>query len=247
MQVSSFLLGHTPALGAGASAGTPATPPAPPSSPAQEERPRNNTLSVIAFVGVLLLAMGVGVLIGRAGNTKQVTQPAQVITVNAAPSGSGASEAAFASTWPAGKSGYTIELQTLSKSTSSTSAVEAAKTSATAKGASAVGALSSEEFSSLPSGNYVIYSGVYSKRAEAEKALKGLKKSFPAASVIRVAGSSGSSSAGSEGAGSAGGSKGSGGEGSLSHPARLPKDSGSAKGKAYEEQSKSLPNVVETG
>jgi hypothetical protein len=36
---------------------------------------------VIAGVGVLLLAMGVGVLIGRSGNSKPAAAPAQVISV----------------------------------------------------------------------------------------------------------------------------------------------------------------------
>ncbi len=42
---------------------------------------RGNTVTVIAGVGVLLLAMGVGVLIGRAGNSKPAAAPAQVISV----------------------------------------------------------------------------------------------------------------------------------------------------------------------
>jgi hypothetical protein len=42
---------------------------------------RGNTVTVIAGVGVLLLAMGVGVLIGRAGNSKLAAPAQQVITV----------------------------------------------------------------------------------------------------------------------------------------------------------------------
>ncbi len=76
-----------------------------------------------------------------------------------------------------------MQLQTLPQPGTAVSAVEAAKTAASAKGAKAVGALKSEEFSSLTAGSYVIYSGDYHKRAEAEKALAGLRKSFPGAKV----------------------------------------------------------------
>jgi hypothetical protein len=210
---------------------------------------RNNTLTVIAGVGVLLLAMGVGVLIGRAGSTKQSTAPAQVISV-AGPTSTAASspssEATFTSSWPSGTSGYTVQLQTLPQTGTTVSAVEAAKTAATAKGAKAVGALKSEEFTSLTSGNYVIYSGVYHKQAEAQKALAGLKKSFPGATVIKVSNAGGSGSA----AGSPSSSSTSSGVGSSeSHPApaTVLKSLKGAKGKSYEEKAKSLPDVVETG
>ena len=159
---------------------------------------RNNTVTVIAGVGVLLLAMGVGVLIGRAGASKPAPTSAQVITVAApgaaASTGAAAAPASFTDDWPAGTSGYTVQLQTLPQSTTQPSAVEAAKASATAKGAKSVGALKSEDFASLTAGSYVVYSGIYHSKAEAEKALPGLKKSFAGASVIHV--SNHSSSAG---------------------------------------------------
>ncbi len=44
----------------------------------------HSATALLAGVGVLLLAMGVGVLIGRSGNPPQAAQPApQVITVSA--------------------------------------------------------------------------------------------------------------------------------------------------------------------
>ena len=205
---------------------------------------RGNTLTVIAGVGVLLLAMGVGVLIGRASAPKQGAAPAQVISVATGPAAStspATAEASFTDSWPSGTNGYTVQLQTLPQAGTSVSAVEAAKTAASAKGAKGVGALKSEDFASLTAGHYVIYSGVYHKQAEAEKALAGLKKSFPSASVIHV--STGASRAASEGS-----SGGSGGGGSLSKPAPpsvLP--SPGKKGKSYEQESKNLPNVISTG
>jgi hypothetical protein len=247
--MSSVLLGE-PQQRSESQASAPVVPPVPPStatSPSAFGAPRNNTLTVIAGVGVLLLAMGVGVLIGRAGASKQSPAPAQVITVASPTStgtATGSGEASFTGDWPSGTSGYTVQLQTLPQSGTAVSAVEAAKSAASAKGAKAVGALKSEEFSSLTAGSYVIYSGVDHKKSEAEKALNGLKKSFPGATVIKVS-TAGSSSSGSEPPATSPGGVGE----SVNKPAPpsvLNKLKG-AKGKSYEEKSKELPDVVETG
>jgi hypothetical protein len=57
--------------------GNGAAPPPPAATP-----PASGATAVIAGVGVLLLAMGVGVLIGRSSsNAKAATQPAQVVSV----------------------------------------------------------------------------------------------------------------------------------------------------------------------
>ena len=54
----------------------PATPPVAAGRPGEPAGQRNTTLNVIAGVGVLLLAMGVGVLIGRSGaSSKQSAAP----------------------------------------------------------------------------------------------------------------------------------------------------------------------------
>jgi hypothetical protein len=247
--MSSLLFGGAPSAGV-SQGGTPPAPPAPAGGGSAEDSPqRSQTLTVIAGVGVLLLAMGVGVLIGRAGNAKQPVAPAQVITVaSGSPSTatSAPSEASFASDWPSGTSGYTVQLQTLPLPGTTVSAVEAAKTAASGKGAKAVGALKSEEFASLASGSYVVYSGVYHKRAEAEKALAGLRKSFPGAKVIRVStGGSSSSSKETEPPTSSPGGVGT-SESKPAPPSVLNSLKG-AKGKSYEEKSKNLPDVVETG
>jgi hypothetical protein len=246
--ISGFLLGADP--GAGAPVQPPPSSPPTASSPSRDGSQRDNTLTVIAGVGVLLLAMGIGILIGRSGSgaAKQiVTAPAQVITV-AAPAGSAAppaSEATFRSDWPAGTNGYTVQLKTLPQSGTALSAVEAAKTEATGKGAKDVGALKSEEFTSLPSGDYVIYAGVEHGKAAAEKVLAELRKSFPAASVVKV--SSSSPAAGSAAGGTAGSSASPGTGSSETKPAppSVLKSLSKAKGKSYEEQSKNLPDVVE--
>jgi hypothetical protein len=203
---------------------------------------------VLGGVGLLLLAMGVGVLIGRAGNSTAPAKP-EIITAPAATAGTGAAstEAAFTSDWPTSRSGYTVQLSTLPTS-STVAAVQAAKTAAVAKGAPAVGALDSSEFSSLPSGSYVIYSGVFHAGAQAQKALAQLRAKFPAAKVIHVSGGPSRSGAGGSG-GSAGGSGGSTHiHSSISHPAPPSVlKSLKGKGKSYVEASKNLPDVVETG
>ncbi len=65
----------------------PGMQPRPPLSPAQTPG-SNNTLALLAGIGVLLLAMGVGVLIGRAGAGSPKVPPAQVISVGGSSGGS---------------------------------------------------------------------------------------------------------------------------------------------------------------
>lgn len=243
--ISGFLLGRHGTAAGGSTAEPAPTPPGVPPFGEGTKAPQSTLLGVLAGVGVLLLAMGVGVLIGRAGNSKPVPAREQVVTQPAPGSGTGAgtAEASFTSDWPASRSGYTVELSTL-PSSSTDATVQAAKTAATAKGAPAVGALDSGEFSTLPSGHYLIYSGDYQTSARANSALKSLRGKFPAATVVHV------SSSGSGAGSSAGGSGASAPHlnSSLSHPAPpsvLKTLKG--KGKSYTEASKNLPNVVETG
>jgi hypothetical protein len=253
---SSVLAGGPPS--ASAARGQPVPPPPDRSGTASGEHAgRGGAVTVIAGVGVLLLAMGVGVLIGRSGGSKQAAAPAQVISVASPGAGDSTTStpdaSSFADDWPSGTNGFTVKLQTLPQASTRTGAVEAAKTAAGAKGAKGVGALKSEDFSSLTAGNYVIYSGVYHKKGEADRALKGLEKSFPDASVIKVStsGGRGAVSGGSGGA-SPGGS---GGGASSNHPAppsvvehlNSTKGQGGKSGKSYEEESKNLPNVISTG
>ena len=239
--ISGFLLGRRPD---GSSESPPAAPPdAPP--PPDTKPSRSNVLGVLGGVGVLLLAMGVGVLIGRAGNSKPAPAKEQVITEQApaASTGTTGAEASFTSDWPTSRSGYTVQLSTL-PSSSTPAVVSAAKAAATAKGAPAVGALESGEFASLPAGQYVIYSGVYHTSAAARKALAGVHGKFAAAKVIHVtaSGSGGRASSGSSGGSAPKVNS------SLSHPAP-PSVLKTLKGngKSYVEASKNLPDVVETG
>jgi hypothetical protein len=235
-----------PLRGSAASAGAPA--PAQP-QPAPGPSLRANNATVLAGVGVLLLAMGVGVLIGRsAGSAGRAAAPAVVSVASptgAASASAATSEPSFKDSWPAGTSGYTVQLQTLPVSGTKVSAVEAAKAAASAKGAKNVGAVKSEDFSSLEGENYVVYSGVYRKRAEAQKALGSLKKSFPGAKVIAVSNKGGGRAA----AGAKEPLPPATPNPSYSHPAppSVVESLHKSKGQGYEQRSKKLPNVISTG
>jgi SPOR domain len=145
-------------------------------------------LTALGLVGLIALILVAGVLIGRGLDGSD--EPAQVVQTGDgnAPASESASAGggSFESDWPSGKDGYTIALGTLSKDGASAADVAAAKDDATAKGAPKVGALDSDEFGSLPGGEYVVYSGVYSTKAAAAKALKKLKADFPDARVVKV-------------------------------------------------------------
>ena len=78
-----------------------------------------------------------------------------------------------------------MQLSSLPKSGATPEAVDAAKTSAVSSGASAASVLDSDLYPSLPAGNYVIYSGVYDNRKEADAGLAALGD-FPGATVIKV-------------------------------------------------------------
>lgn len=253
-RASALASGGSPANGPGATPPAALAPPgfAPPSLPgvpgAGDAPGRGNAVTVIAGVGVLLLAMGIGVLIGRSGGSKpSAAATPQVITVSSAAAGATASPSteAFTSDWPAGAGGYTIQLQSLPTASTQVSAVAAAKSTAEGKGAKAVGALKSDEFSSLPAGNYIVYSGKYSKKAEADKALGALKKSFPGASVLQVGAGGGRSSA--KGGAAGGGKAGVGSSPSNPAPPSVVENLRTSKGKSYEEKSKNLPDVISTG
>jgi hypothetical protein len=61
--------------------------PPPPPSPGSSTWQRGNLLTLIAGIGVLMLAMGVGVLIGRSGGSSSAGAAPQVITVGGAATG----------------------------------------------------------------------------------------------------------------------------------------------------------------
>ena len=211
---------------------------------------RSGPLPTLMALGAVLLALGVGIVIGRGNGSAMQAKP-QVVTVagGAAPtSGTAASTAqpvgAVSDDWPSGTSGYTIELGTIAKAGATAATVATAKSNASGKGASAVGALDGDAHGGTPTGTYVIYSGDYSSKKQAMTAAAKLKKSFPGALVLHVT-PSGSGSGGG-GNGSSGGSK-SGGGGGTNAGTSAASSLKNKSGNAYVKASAKLPSTVGTG
>jgi hypothetical protein len=152
----------------------------------------------IALLGGMLL---IGVLIGRETGGDETT-PAPVVQVGESTSAEattptttpgpdeaatgGGGTAAVVSEWPQGTDGFTIQLSTVPKSEATQESVESAKQGAIDQGATDAAVLDSDLYSSLPPGQFVIYSGVYGDRKSAEVGLKDLGKNFANATVVEV-------------------------------------------------------------
>ena len=176
------------------------TPAAVPGGTAQPPAREWGPLLAIGALAALGMMFVLGVLIGKEGNggSTNASQPVIQVGSGGGPrtastgGGGGGSSQTVADTgkvksdWPAGKTGYTVELGTLPKGGTTASDADAAKSDAESKGATDVGILDSDLYPSLPSGKYVVYSGVYDKKPDAAKALSGLQKSFPDAQVVKV-------------------------------------------------------------
>jgi len=171
-----------PATSTNGSAAVPAEERPPDTRPQKEVTPLMAATGLAAMVIILLL----GVLVGRMGGDSQPVVAATGVPTASAPT-AGATEqtVSFTSDWPEGKEGFTVEIATLPSSTEA-AAVEATRADLTAKGATELGALQSDDFASLPEGNYVFYSGVFDKKADAKSRLNELKGIFPDAQVIEV-------------------------------------------------------------
>ncbi|MEA2218031.1 MAG: hypothetical protein QOJ35_657 [Solirubrobacteraceae bacterium] len=199
--------------------------------------------AVLAGFACLLLAMGIGVLIGRGGGEPAAQAP---LPVAAADASAGAPAAAsFTSDWPAGSEGWTVALELLPKATTTPAAVAQAKTAAARKGAPAVGALDADAHPSLTGGSYVVYSGVFDTEKAAADARGPLLAAFAGARVVRVGRSAATSAAGAPGKGTSASPA----RGSSSTKTRAPaaKDSGASDTTKAFEKSKKAPKTVGTG
>lgn len=147
----------------------------------------------------LLLALGVGALLGRSAHPKPQIIVSKPPVVNVTGGGgvatgsSGSVNAAFTSDWPASRDAWTIQLKTLPKGSSSVADVDAAKRAAKSKGAPKVGALDADRFRGLGSHSYIVFSGVFPTKKAAVKAVAALRKKFPGAKPIHVTGGGGAS------------------------------------------------------
>jgi hypothetical protein len=213
---------------------------APPRSSGWDQR---NALIVLAGIAAVVLALGVGIVIGRGARP---AAPNVRVTVAGAPNAASTAAAATAApaavaatpqvtaplppdNWPAGASGWTVELSSLDKTGASAAAATAAKSAARAKGASAVGVLDGDKHAGTPTGKYVIYSGRFSSQAQAAAAQRKLAKSFPGALVLHVTPSSSSTNVASNS-----------GTAQASHLQHL-------SGAAYSKASAKLPSTLGSG
>jgi hypothetical protein len=113
---------------------TPSEPLAAPASPQRRRRRISPNAALIAGVGTLLLAMGVGVLIGHSGNQTVATNaaaPAQVITVHGG--GEAETSATASKQAGAGKSGKKASASAKKKAETGQGAEEVLKPSAGVK------------------------------------------------------------------------------------------------------------------
>ncbi len=171
-------------------------PAAAPSAPARGARSSNLLTALI--LAMIQLAIGLGVLVGRASNNGDgkllaalAKRPSEAVGSGPA-AGSSTPQVSDSSTLSSTfslQNGYAVELQTLPASGTTGASVVSAEQSARGKGASNVGLILQKDYKvtpAPPAGSYVIYSGAYKTSAEASAALSKLKSKFPKAVVVHV-------------------------------------------------------------
>jgi septal ring-binding cell division protein DamX len=135
----------------------------------------------------------IGVLLGRGSDDSNQTP--QVVTVSSEttnpPAAAGAeapnsSGEAVGSEWPSGTDGWTVQLASLPKDGTTAADVDSIEQSISDQGVDDLGVLDADLYPSLPPGNYIVYSGVYGTRADAEAAVKKLGSAFSSAQVVEV-------------------------------------------------------------
>ena len=154
--------------------------------------------AAVLFFVLLPLAVAVGVLVGKgngSNNDQELADALKNLQANGLAAGAASTAAAatpITSDFTLDK-GYTVELKTLPQS-SDQAAIDAAKKDAGSKGAADVGIINTSEFTVTPApaaGSYLLYSGQFKAKGEAETALKKLQAKFPDAKVVAVKRSSG--------------------------------------------------------
>lgn len=170
---------------------------------------------------LLLVALGVGVVIGRSGEDAPVAAAPAPVILGAGPTGTTAVAAvaggAAADEWP-DQDGFTVQLGELPKDGTDQAAADAAKAAATAKGAADVGVLDAGAHG-LTAGKLVLYSGVFRTRKQATAALPDVRDAYLDARVIAVkATSAGGRSDAAAGDGAAAGDDAAGGDGGAAPP-----------------------------
>jgi cell division septation protein DedD len=87
--------------------------------------------------------------------------------------------------WPSGQDGWTIVLSSIPQSAGRPNAVAAAQKALNA-GLTDVGILNSSEYSSLHTGYFVVFSGIFNSEADARAALDKAQGSYPQSYVRQI-------------------------------------------------------------
>ena len=165
--------------------------------------------AAVVFFALLPAAVGLGVVVGHSGGTGSGGVDPQVLAAlkaGTAGAASGAGADALASTGSQSlpsdftlAKGYTVMLQKLPVNGTDEQAAKSAESDATGKGAPKVGLISPKDFTTKPDQgqSYIVYSGEYKAKGDAQAALGKLKKDFSSAQVIEVTSTTASASAGS--------------------------------------------------
>lgn len=190
-------------------------------------------LGAAVAVGLLLIAVLLGAVIGK-GNGAGDQAP--VLVGSAQQAGGTSVSAQLTDEW-GGEDGWTILVLAAPKDSADAAQINQTKADVQAKGASEAGVLDSDMYASLDPGQWVVFAGRYSSKAEATKALDSLKADFPDAKVIEVSTESG-------GGGSSGGDSGS-SDSKATNPALGGLENTSPED--YSKKSKKLPDTVGTG
>jgi len=190
-------------------------------------------LGAAVAVGLLLIAVLLGAVIGK-GNGAGDQAP---VLVGSAQQAGGANVSAQLTDEWGGEDGWTIQISATPKEGADSAQLTQVKTDAQAKGASETGIIDSDAYASLEPGQWVVFAGRYTSKAEATKALAPLKGDFPDAKVIEVSADSG---AGADAGGDSGSS-----DSKATNPALGGLENTSPED--YSKKSKKLPDTVGTG
>lgn len=232
----------------------------PPNAPAAVATRQNDPSPLGAMIGVALLGgmLLIGVLLGRGNDDGQAATPVVQVgeaTTTDAAAGTGGGETVsnteITSEWPEGKSGWTVELGTLPKDGTTAADVDAVKADLESQGATELGVLDSDLYASLPGGSYIVYSGVFDSKGDADAALDDLGGDFPDAKVVEISDQKPDAGESSGGGGSllSGGSGGGGGGGPGETVDASTADLEALEnttGDDYQEQLNNIPDTVAT-
>jgi hypothetical protein len=178
--------------------------------------------AAVVFFALLPAAVGLGVVVGHSNSGSNADTAGLVAALKSSGAATGTGDTALTSDTSGGTiasdfslpSGYAVELDTLPVKGTDSDAVKSAESAATGKGAKDVGIINPADFTIKPdpgSSSYVLYSGEFKSKGDAQKALAKLKKDFKDAKVIHVTSATGA--AAGAGAGKSGTSDSSGGAG----------------------------------